>query len=392
MRATSTAILSFLFLINNCFGVGKAGKDSAPEAVDNKYIFFCQQMEDCMNDKSKPDFLKMNFDVDTFFKYMLKGMKVDPKVLSDFKKGFQTGFKLREEILRANPKYKFMQLRKRKGKTYALFRLISGGGCNYHEMLLTERNGKIKVADMYILLSGERLSKTVGRNAIPILMRYSQNAIKKFFTKQPDFIKYEKEIKHMMALYRKGDCDGGLKAYDKLPLSLKKDKSILITRFGMASMKGYNSPEYRSTISDLKKYYPKDPCLNFILIDTYFLNKDYDKVFECVANIKKFVKVKDAYLIFLEGNTYMAQGKYEEALKKQREAIKVEPQLMEPYSGLITIRIKQKNWKEVIKAIEFTEKALGLRFDRIESAPLYADFVKTEEYKNWKKSRKMPPK
>lgn len=386
MRNFTIIALSILFFVN--FSLC-AQKTSAPKSEDKECLQFCGQLEDCINRKGDPNFLKKNFDIDVFCERMLKGVKINPKSLADFKRGFMKGFNFAKELIKNNVRYKFMRIRKEKGKKYALFRMIHPkSGCNYHEMLLVERNGKIRVGDIYILLLGEFYSVTAGRTIVPALLRVNQNFIKKFFTKKPDFLKYSKEIKNLTALFKRGDFSGTLKAYKKLPASLQKDKMIFIYRFRAASAIGCESPEYSSMISDLQKFYPGDPCLNFIMIDTYFTNGKYGKVLKCIDNIKNFVGTKDAYLIFLEGNALMAQGKYQQAVKKQEQAIKTEPQLQEPYFALITIYLQQKNWKKVIDSIELAEKRLNLVFDNVESAPGYSEFVKSKEYKKWKNSRK----
>jgi tetratricopeptide (TPR) repeat protein len=321
---------------------------------------------------------------------MLNGTKIKPAVLGGFKKGFMGGFNFTDQMIKNNVKYKFMDIRTRKGQTYALFRMLSGEGCNYHEYLLIKRSGKVVTGDIYVLLSGEYLSKTVGRTSVPALLRASQGAIKKLFSKEADLIKYDKEMKQLINSCNRGDADSVFKAYNKLPESLKKDKLVLILRFRAAAMKGIESPEYKSVIADMQKYYPNDACLNFIMVDSYFLNGKFDKVRESLEYVKKFVGKKDAYIMFLEGNTYMAQKKYEQAIEKQNEAIKTEPTLDAPYFSLISIYLQEKNWKEVVNTIERAEKALNLVFDNMENVPDYSEFLKSKEYKDWKKTRKKP--
>src|SRR5688500_9805019 len=89
------------------------------------------------------------------------------KVSAQMRQGIKSALKqsdLGDNIIRAaraNGTYELVKQYEKDKVQHLIFRLYSDEGLNYHDFELTKKGGKLAIADIFIYLSGEDLSKTM---------------------------------------------------------------------------------------------------------------------------------------------------------------------------------------------------------------------------------------
>ena len=177
-------------------------------------------------------------------------------------------------------RFTFLRLRHIDGEARVLFRmLLDNCGSSYYDFVLVERNGQVAVADSYTLTTGECWSDGMRRILLPLLTEQCKTPLAKALTREAELARH---VNKLEAMLKAGDPDRVLALYRQLPVSLQRNKSILFIRLVAASKKGWASPEYAAALDDFKAWFSSDPGANAMLIDHYFLRKEYAKARECI--------------------------------------------------------------------------------------------------------------
>ena len=210
--------------------------------------------------------------------------------------------------------YEFINYYELEGKHHLIFRLYSAEGLNYHDMELVKIDGKIKAADMFIYLTGENLSKTLGSimGKLEKYLKENSEAHSKDFTKQLT------EIKSLM---NDKKYEEAKKLFNMLPASIKKEKVFLVYNIMISSELGDEA--YQRSMEDFEALYAGDAASQLALIDAYIIRKDFSKALNAVNIIDSAVK-KDPLLHFYRAMIYTQMNdvantiKFLELLKKEK--------------------------------------------------------------------------
>src|SRR5687768_2730574 len=135
-----------------------------PPVTKQEALEFAKKLESSIIQKDA-DIFNDIFDAEELQQRIKKvsGNKLSNKMLS----GVPDALKKRKmggEIIRSMGKdgmYEMVKNYEKDGKQHLIFRLYGDGGLNYHDLELIHRGKEIKVADMYIYLTGENISKTL---------------------------------------------------------------------------------------------------------------------------------------------------------------------------------------------------------------------------------------
>lgn len=321
-------------------------------------------------------------DVDAVLERAYRGLEVSDTSKREFaagvKKSFGFGDLISKEIQESGS-YELLRVRAVKGKQRALFRLISPNGVNYHDMELEPtRNGKSqRVVDIFIFLSGEWLSETMRRAFLPVVAhekRGAGGAMSAYLDNLPKISELAKAVSSQ-------DHARVLAIYKTLPPQVQKDRNVMLMYYQAASKAG--DAEYAKALDAIQKAFPKDPALDLLLFDDYFLKKNYDGALAAVARVRRALG-GDAYLDFLEGNIYYTKGDHAGAKVRLDRAIAAEPDLVDPYWTLITISLEQRQWAETARLLDLVEQNARVELQDVGSVAEYAEFAKTKAYQTWK--------
>ena len=226
--------------------------------------------------------------------------------------------------------YDFLRISTVDGKKRVLFRmLLPNGGLNYHEWIVVkDPSGNVRSIDVFIYLVGESFAQTLRPWFLDLVKQNSSSS--SFFGgsgTDGDLAKHASKLPQIAASARTGQFQRALQLYNTLPASLKKKKSLLITRLQAATGLRDNN-EMAAAVRELMKHYPNDPCIALVSLDYHFLNKDYEKVIACVDKLDKAVG-GDPYLKTMRAGIFRIKGDVETAARLAVEAAKEERELQE---------------------------------------------------------------
>ena len=210
-----------------------------------------------------------------------------------------------------NRNIKLLRVRSQNGQQTALFRgLGPEGGLNYFEFSFHRTKAGVKVSDIYQFMIGEKMSETMRRAIFPIIAHQNRSFIQKLSGKQSDFVTHGPAVERINMLAQSAP-KAALDNYRKLPASLRADKTMMITRIGIASRLN-DKQEYKAAVNDLVEKFPNDAATNLHLIDYYALQNDFDGTVRAIDKLNAVVG-GDPELDLMKAYALLQQGQNEQA-------------------------------------------------------------------------------
>ncbi len=117
----------------------------------------------------------------------------------------------------AGGSYKFLRVRERGGQPSVLFRMVSDAGLNYHEWLLAKSGTSVLASDIYIYISGELLSETFRRSALPLANEASRSFVERLTVAESEYVKNIDQLATMVDQMQQGRHAEVLETYARLP-------------------------------------------------------------------------------------------------------------------------------------------------------------------------------
>lgn len=250
------------------------------------------------------------------------------KNASSFEAGMKDGLKKHElekniyKSINENGSFELVKQYEKEGKQRLIFRLFGGEGLNYLDMELTKLKSKVGIADIFIYLSGENLSKSMAE----MLEKYMQNdneTITKNTTRNFESVKQ---------LINSGDFEEAKKVYARLPYSIRNTRIGELMHLRIAS--NLSEDEYIPVLETIEKKYGSDPNVQLVLIDIYILRKDYDKSLLSVNKLDSMIN-KDPFLDYYRGIIYYHKADEEQAVLHYEKAVQAIPDFAEPRAELV---------------------------------------------------------
>lgn len=284
--------------------------------------------------------------------------------------------------------YKCLRISVDGKEPYVIFRLKlpRGGGVNYHQLFL-ERNldGKVIANDMFVFLSAERISETFHRSWIPVAKEQLKTTDQKRNTETEPLIAKLNDFKKFTDLVGKEKFAEALKVYREFPEALQKDKNALLIRLRAAQ--AVSETEYSEVLDDFRKFYPDDIALDFLLIDSYTIRKQFALALKCVERTNKNVG-GDPMLLVMQANLLVLLKQFPEARKSVESAILAEPDLSEAYAAGLDVSLGDQNFDETVKYLTVLEKQFGYKWKDLREVPVFEEFVKSPQFREWVETQK----
>jgi hypothetical protein len=316
------------------------------------------------------------FRMDDLLERSLSGLKVSEsrraKALASARKGESTA--VVNEVLaevRRGGNYRFLRVRTVGGRPHVLMRFISTENVgSYQEFLLARfPDGQVASEDFHVLHTGERVSQTLRRAFL------EQTAAEEGGRSG----KSEGKEKLFNDLLNQGLNKEGLAVFRLLPPEAQRDKVTLIRAATAASQ--VDEPEYLRLLGVFRKHYPDDPAIDFLSIDYFVVNKQFDQALACIDRVDNalggdpFLQVRRAVVFFEAGRRTEARA----AIKK---AIEQEPTLQAAYWQRVTFALKEKNHADTLTWLKRVVERCGVALDResMRGNADYADFVGSPEF------------
>lgn len=190
--------------------------------------------------------------------------------------------------IKDNGFYELVKQYEKDNKQHLLFRLYSDSGLNYHDFELTKRKGEVGIADMYIYLSGEDLSETLG----DLLTSFSELKA----DHESEVQAQTKAVKKVKDLYQSGEIEQAKDYYEQLPESLKKQKALQIMNIQISTR--LNKEAHAAALKEYQSLYPNEANISLLQLDYYIAQQDYKKSMESIDKLDTMIN-RDPFLDYI---------------------------------------------------------------------------------------------
>jgi tetratricopeptide (TPR) repeat protein len=332
-------------------------------------------------------------DWDAILDQATSGATVSPS----FKQSFANGFKgalnkpqgFAGRIVRSGKdggSYTLLRYHEVDGEKRVLFRhLFPEEGVNYYDFRLVRRaDGKVMATDLYVFMAGENFTQTIRRLFLPMAANESRDVLAKLVGKEADFVKGYPLFTKMSEAMAAGRFDEVTTLFRQLPASIQKEKMALLIRLQAVS-KSSDNDAYLAVIDEIRRLFPGDACIDLLSVDGYYLRKQYDEAGACLDRVDKALG-GDPYLSVLKATFEVERNRLDEAKAAVRKAIDAEPTLEIAHQLRLQISLKQRKFDDTLEALRSLRDKFGFKSADLESNAEYAEFVKSPQYKEWKKT------
>lgn len=158
---------------------------------------------------------------------------------------------------------------------------------NYHDFELIKRGDKVKIADILIYTTGENLSASLAESLMSMNEQLTAAS-----NMDPKELQKIQQIKNYI---QRKDSEKANELYKSLPGLLRAQKLYKIMYIHIAS--GLGNDEYLAALSKYQQEYPDAPNMYLLMIDAYFLKKDWPGALRCVNSLDSLIN-KDPFLDF----------------------------------------------------------------------------------------------
>lgn len=187
--------------------------------------------------------------------------------------------------------YELVKQYEKDNKQHVIFRLFSvDGKVNYHDLELVKKKGQIRIADMFVYLSGENISTTMAQTLASMNENYD-NMDKKSREKLGNLNEIRKAL-------NAGKYEEAEKLYQQLPSVIKEQKMAKVIHISIAS--GLGEDVYMQALNDFERDYPHAPNLFLMKVDAYILKKNYQGAMHAVNQLDSLID-KDHFLDYYRG-------------------------------------------------------------------------------------------
>lgn len=318
---------------------------------------------------------------------LLTGIPMTAKERQDFLAGLRSSFNWGDTIIKNlgdSGDYAFLRAYRRDGTLHALFRMVNADGTlNYHDVEFAGDGAEVQAVDAFVYVSAENLSETM-RTLIAASYTQRDDLTLPGFSREDGLSAYRKLHQKM----QQGDFAGVLSAFSELPKDVRSAKAILILRLQAAQQLG--DDEHQTAIQDLITAFPKNPILDFVLIDAHHMKKEWDLGLACIDRLEKTVG-GDPYLDSIRASMLMEADRLPEARAKAESAVLAVPDIRQGWWMLITTMLRQKDHRSTADTLNRMRDRFKITFDDLTDIDGFENFVASQEYAAWRKAQEATP-
>lgn len=392
MRTRSTLLLCLLMsacALTHAQDKPPADKKALTPAELKPYEEFARKLEEAVQ-KNRPKEFAASMRADVLLARTVRAMPIHKDFYKPMEQGLGEGIAALSksvcDVVAKDGFYKLLRVRVIDGEVRALCRLIDDGAINYHDFVLASDDKQaIYVADLLIAGAGESYSQMQGR-----IVRLGWTAIQKDDTKEnverwkQTGIRLE-EIRKFMAMDKTREA---LQSWAQLPDSMRSQKFAYILKIRIASRLPEGDEKiYLDSIDEFRKYFPTDPAIDLLSFDAFFLRKKYVEAFAAIDRLDTRVG-GDPYLDVIRAGLHLEMGEGDKVVPLFHKAIAAEPDMVQPWLGLLQLSLRMKNYSDTLAILKKMEKDFKIEFTDLDKIEMYAEFVKAPEYQEWLKRKK----
>jgi hypothetical protein len=269
-------------------------------------------------------------------------------------------------------------------KPFALVRLDLGDqGTEYVEYLLTPAG---RVEDWYAHSMATLFSTSAALGLATVLKTDSI-----LFGVFGSRISTDADLKPFAALRTQLQAQDFAAAYrtlESFPERFRKTRQWALMRVTYGGR--IDEATHRAALRFLAQQFGGDADLQFMLIDHYVFESQFDRALAATAGLERAIGGEDAATANLRGSILIGAKRYDEAAGACRRGMALEADYAAAYWCLVTVGISTRNGRIAVEGLQAYEKAFNTQFDLAKLGALeqYREIAKTPEFVAWAKSRR----
>lgn len=173
-----------------------------------------------------------------------------------------------------------------------IFRLFNET-LNYHDFELVKKGDQVKIADVFVYITGENLSSTLAESLL--YLHEQEEAGNKFGKKEV------KKIQLIKTYINAKEYEKANQVFESLPAVIKEQKLHKMIYLQIAG--GLGNEKYLAALNKFQEEYPDAPNMYLLMLDAYFLKKDYPAALKSINRLDSFIN-KDPFLDYYRALIY----------------------------------------------------------------------------------------
>ncbi|WP_018690617.1 tetratricopeptide repeat protein [Algicola sagamiensis] len=345
--------------------------------ADSHFLSLFQQIEQEMNTHGKSQALNQAFDMKAHLDRGFSGISVSPGFYDSLTK------RINKETpsvyifgMPSNKKIRFFHMKPSPQGAEGYFRVsFQETGVNYFRLIAKSTSTKkVQIIDFYNYLSGQFQTESI--RILSLILSQSNN----YEVIANDSI--QKDLTIIAQFIRNHDIPGLKKYYPSLSRSYKKNWTAMSTlmRFNL----DYHDPLYQMILNDIAIQFGADPRAGLILMDYYYLQRDYKPVLQILDVLSREFAHKDAGVYMLKATTYYLMDNIENALKNILIYINMEPDDESAYQMQLSFLQELKKYDEMVRVTKFIMKRFNLTLKEFQTSSNLEGFMRSAEFQKFK--------
>ncbi|WP_374357488.1 tetratricopeptide repeat protein [Chitinimonas sp.] len=324
-------------------------------------------------------------DTEKFQDRVLADLRLNTKFRNDVAKGLDAGMSKGFSSMLKTVSASGMQLVDQKAAPgLVMLRMegkTPGDGINYLEFEL-DQSGCI--VDWSQLMSGSRFSALI-RQVMASSIQDKTLLASLFGINEVDDALLSK-FKSLVTAMQSRELKKAVAMFDELPPQLRNSFDFTIMRIGLLAQIDAQSPNYRKALEELARNHGGEARAQFMLIDHYFLTKQYDKALAAIAALQGKVGVDEENEL-LRGNILAEAGRGEEAVAAMRKVVALTPDRKQSYFFLLGAALVTQRYQDVVDTMDLINTRFQLSFPHktLQADADYAGLLASQQYKAWRK-------
>jgi tetratricopeptide (TPR) repeat protein len=356
-----------------------------PEETRKELEAFARQLESDLK-AGNTQAVQAAFSVPGIIDVICDGMKVPDKQLDQFKIGMQSGLLRTLKYVSGvwtteQSKYKGVVLYK--GSAALRFRFVSEeAGISLLDLVVTkDSKGKPHIVDFYNQGMGFGMVEQTRQTAAPLLAELDKTFLDRLLDK-PNLSSADLQcFSAFMLKFRENDFAGVVARYKTLPTILRTNVTSTAIHISALQRLGDNKA-YKDALKEAANRF-KTANFEFMLVDLYFLDKEYDKAIECLDHFMQAVG-KDAALLALKSLLLYAKHEAPAARTALLEAFQLEPDCLYAHAKGLDVLLETRDFARVRDSMIFLEQNADYKFKGSLTDPLWDEFKKAPESQQWR--------
>ena len=361
--------------------------DEVPESARKAAEAFAKKLETDIRSADRQAVVGA-FDLAAVADAVVLGVSCSSRQLDEFKAGMQKGLLSSVTFLARtwpDEQAKFKCLVICDGRLAARFRFVGeSGGISIIDFHIRETSpGRLAVVDFYNQAFGIGLVASTRQASMAVLAELDKGFLERLFD-SPSYTQADIEaLAEMSKSMQTGQFPQVTAIFKKLPPSLKSTEAAIAMNLTALQSSG-DDEAYKSALRDAAEM-TKSPNFKFMLVDLYFLEKNYAKAIECLDEFMAALE-PDAAILASRALVQLEKGDVSAAMESLRTAFELEPDCEYAHGVGLDVLLAGRDFAGVRNSLVFLEEHCGYAFEDL-SDPIWKEFLQAPESAAWN-----PPK